>query len=90
MQIRPTSGIHSTNSVNLDAQNSTQNVSSSDAVPTDQLELSFEAQMMSVNTTGSTIRADRVAELKAQIASGQYETSERLDAAVSRMLDEIA
>jgi negative regulator of flagellin synthesis FlgM len=38
----------------------------------------------------SGIRSDRVAELRAQIASGQYETTERLNAAVERMLDELA
>ena len=39
-------------------------------------------------TTG--IRADRVAELRAEIASGEYETAEKLDSAVSRMLNAIA
>jgi negative regulator of flagellin synthesis FlgM len=58
-------------------------------VPVDSLEISAEAQMLS--TTGATdIRADRVADLRAQIASGEYETPEKLDAAVSRMFEEFA
>ena len=36
------------------------------------------------------IRADRVAELKAQIASGAYETDAKLNVALDRLLDEMA
>jgi len=36
------------------------------------------------------MRADRVAELRSAIASGVYESSEKLDLAVERLLDEIA
>ncbi len=35
------------------------------------------------------IRQDRVNSIRAQIASGTYETSGKLDTAVSRLLDEI-
>lgn len=45
--------------------------------------------MMSTAASGE-IRADRVADIRAQIASGQYDTAEKLDAAVSRMFDEFA
>ncbi len=43
-----------------------------------------------MSTTNGDIRADRVADIRAQIASGQYETSEKLNVAVSRMFDELA
>ena len=36
------------------------------------------------------IRAERVQDLRAAIASGAYETDERLNTAVERLLDEIA
>jgi negative regulator of flagellin synthesis FlgM len=36
------------------------------------------------------IRAERVQELRAAIAGGTYETDEKLDVAVERLLDEIA
>lgn len=87
MQIRPTSNLQSTNSVQFQSQSPTQNVAGADALPVDQLEISAEAQMLSASST--EIRADKVAELRTQIASGQYETSEKLDAAISRMLNEL-
>ena len=36
------------------------------------------------------IRSDRVAQLRAQIADGSYDTAEKLDLAMERLLDEIA
>jgi negative regulator of flagellin synthesis FlgM len=36
------------------------------------------------------IRADRVADIRSQIESGVYETSEKLDVAVGRLFDEFA
>jgi negative regulator of flagellin synthesis FlgM len=89
MQIRSTSNIQTSSAVNLQKQNSTNATQNANSVPVDSLEISAEAQMLS--TTGATdIRADRVADLRAQIASGEYETSEKLDAAVSRMFEEFA
>ena len=35
------------------------------------------------------VRQDRVARIRAQIANGTYETPEKLDIAISRLLDEI-
>jgi negative regulator of flagellin synthesis FlgM len=88
MQIRPTSNIQSSSAVNLQTQNTTRATNSANSVPDDQLDISAEAQMMSA--TNGEIRADRVADLRAQIASGQYETTEKLNVAVSRMFDELA
>lgn len=88
MQIRPTSNIQTSSAVNLQTQNTTQGTNSANAAPVDQLDISAEAQMMSA--ANSDIRADRVADLRAQIASGQYDTTEKLNAAVSRMFDELA
>ena len=88
MQIRPTSNIQTSSAVNLQTQNTTQGTQSANAAPVDQLDISAEAQMMSA--TNGEIRADRVADLRAQIASGQYDTTEKLNAAVSRMFDELA
>jgi negative regulator of flagellin synthesis FlgM len=88
MQIRPTSNIQTSSAVNLQTQNTTRGAESASSVPVDQLDISAEAQMMSA--TNGDIRADRVADIRAQIASGQYETSEKLNVAVSRMFDELA
>jgi negative regulator of flagellin synthesis FlgM len=90
MQIRPTSNIQTSPAVNLQTQNTTGAADSSQSLPVDQLELSSEAQMITSTATSSDIRADRVADLRAQIASGQYETAEKLESAVSRMFDQFA
>jgi len=66
------------------------------AGPVDQLDLSSAAGGAERLSGGSPIagsgeiRIDRVAELRRQIADGSYETSEKLDAALDRLLDEIA
>lgn len=61
------------------------------AAPIDQLDLSNSASRLgeSANlTSGSEIRVDRVADLRRQIASGNYDTPEKLDLALERMLDQ--
>jgi len=89
MQIRPTSNIQ-TSAVNLQTQNKTQSTTNTNSVPVDQVEISAEAQLMSTQAAGTEIRADRVADIRAQIAEGQYDTAEKMDIAMSRMFDEIA
>jgi negative regulator of flagellin synthesis FlgM len=89
MQIRSTSNLQTSSAVNLQKQNSANATQNNNSVPVDSLEISAEAQLLS--TSGATeIRADRVADLRAQIASGDYETPEKLEAAVGRMFDEFA
>lgn len=56
----------------------------------DQLDISHEADLISRVRELPDIRADRVAEIKAAIESGTYETQDKLDAAVDRLLDELA
>lgn len=55
----------------------------------DQLDISPEADMLSRLRGIPDIRADRVAELRAAIASGSYETEEKVGVALDRLLDEI-
>ncbi len=61
-------------------------------VPTDQLDLSPEAQALSegVGIDGQGIRAERVAAIRQAIAEGTYETPEKLSVAIDRMLDTFA
>jgi negative regulator of flagellin synthesis FlgM len=56
----------------------------------DHLDLSPEIEMVAQAHDLPEIREDRVAAIRAQIASGTYETPEKLDIALSRLLDEIA
>jgi negative regulator of flagellin synthesis FlgM len=66
------------------------------AGPVDQLDLTSSAS--GVNRLHGTsqvagngeIRIDRVAEIRRQIADGSYETAEKLDAALDRLLDQFA
>ena len=71
------------------------------AAPVDQLDLSSTSSASAasgVNRLASTspiagggeIRLDKVANLRREIASGNYETPEKLDAALDRMLDQFA
>jgi len=56
----------------------------------DQLDISPEADFVAQTHDLPAIREDRVAAIRAQIEAGTYETAEKLDAALSRLLDEIA
>ena len=55
----------------------------------DQLDISPEASFVSQARELPDIRADRVASLKAAIASGAYETDDKLNVALDRLFDEI-
>jgi len=56
----------------------------------DQLDISPEADFVAQARDLPEIREDRVAAIRAQIESGVYETADKLDVALSRLLDEIA
>lgn len=58
----------------------------------DTVELSGNSSVshaMKTLKAGGDFRADKVAAIKAQIASGTYETDEKLDTATDRLLDEM-
>ena len=57
---------------------------------TDQLDISREADIVSRARELPEIRAERVQEIRAAIEAGTYETPEKLDIAVGRLLDEIS
>ena len=56
----------------------------------DEVEISPEAGLVSQVRDLPDIRADRVAEIRAQIDTGMYETDEKLDIAIGRFLDEVS
>ncbi len=65
------------------------------AGPADQLDISpaAEAAIQAAETGAAEsgeIRSDLVARVRGEIASGTYETPEKLDAALDRLLDEIS
>lgn len=55
--------------------------------PVDQLEISETGQLLSNLSPRSAIRADRVAEIRQAIADGTYETREKIELTVDRLLD---
>lgn len=56
--------------------------------PADKLELSGATHLMGL-LKKNDIRADKVAQIKAQIDAGTYETPDKLDAATDRLLDDL-
>ena len=62
----------------------------SQAVATsDIVEISTAARLAAMVQELPDIRADLVAKVKAEIAAGTYETAERMDVAIDRLLDDI-
>jgi len=55
----------------------------------DELEISDAAQQVDKVRQLPEIRQDRVNEIRAKIAEGTYETEEKLEIALGRLLDEI-
>ena len=91
MQINGMAHVHGPQSINAPhrAQAPQRAEQSGYATGADQLDISNEADMVSRSRELPEMRADRVAELRAAIESGTYETPERLEVAVGRLLDEI-
>jgi negative regulator of flagellin synthesis FlgM len=56
----------------------------------DELDISAEADLVSRVRDLPDVRADRVAEIRSEIAAGVYETGDKLDLAVGRLLDELS
>lgn len=55
----------------------------------DELQISDAGQLVDQVRQLPEIRQDRVDQIRAEIAQGTYETDEKLDVALSRLLDEI-
>ncbi|MBX3426678.1 MAG: flagellar biosynthesis anti-sigma factor FlgM [Pirellulales bacterium] len=55
----------------------------------DEVQFSAAAEAAASAAEAGDVRADLVARVRAQIADGSYETPDKLDAALSRLLDEI-
>lgn len=90
MQINPVH-LHNAQPINAPhTQNAAQPAQQTSVAEVDQLDISREAQLVSEARELPGIRTERVAEIRSQIASGAYETDAKLDAALDRLLDEIA
>jgi len=54
---------------------------------TDQVEISDEAQLLNSLEASGEIRLDKVAEIRQKIQQGTYETAEKIEATVERLLE---
>lgn len=57
--------------------------------PTDEVEISAVGRLLEDASRTPGIREQRLAEIKAAIESGEYETPEKLEIALNRMIDQI-
>ena len=55
----------------------------------DEVHISAEAEMIGQMSEMQDVRQDRISSIRAAIADGTYETSDKLDRALDRLLDEI-
>ena len=90
MYIYGTAHVHSAQPVNAPHRlAATQAPSTSYAGGVDELDISPEADFVAQARDLPEIREDRVASIRAQIAAGTYETADKLEMALSGLLDEI-
>ena len=93
MQINGPAHLHGAQAINPPHHNTSASRASepqfSSLTQVDQLDISHEADLVSRVREMPAIRQDRVNELRAQIASGTYETDAKLNGALERLLDEI-
>lgn len=91
MYIQGSSYVHGAQPINAPhrAYNSQPSAPAASSRGADELDISPQADMASRVREMPDIRADKVANIKAQIANGTYETDEKLDIALSRLFDEI-
>jgi flagellar biosynthesis anti-sigma factor FlgM len=91
MQVYGTSYLHGPQSISAPhTERAPQAQPAYSASPSDELALSPEALLLDKVRDLPEIRADRVQQIRAQIAAGTYETADKLEGALSGLLDEIA
>ena len=94
MQIHGPAHLHGPQPVNPPHDAAAKSTAATSASPptvhaADQLDISEAAQAISQARDAAPIRLDRVADIRAQIADGTYDTADKLDLAVDRLLDEL-
>jgi negative regulator of flagellin synthesis FlgM len=92
MQIHGPSHIHGAQPIHgPSAARPAQPPSTANAAPTvDRLDISEAGQIAGQLSGVPDIRTERVADVRAAILNGTYETADKLSTAVERLLDEIA
>jgi negative regulator of flagellin synthesis FlgM len=89
MQIYGSHQIHGVHNPKSPHAPRTASPSSARVAPQDQVEISAAAEAAIEASEEGGIRADLVARVRQEIASGTYETPDKLDMALDRLLDQI-
>lgn len=90
MEVRNTGGVSGPDPIQPHRIQSNRYKAASEVGPrADRAEISEHAQFLSKLRAAPPMRTERIEELKALIASGKYETPERIAAAVENLLKEI-
>jgi hypothetical protein len=90
MQVYGTSYLHGAQSIGAPHTGRTHQTQPAQyTAQTDELALSPEALLLDQVRDLPEIRGDRVQQIRAQLAAGTYETGDKLNAALDRLLDEI-
>jgi len=91
MQIQGPAHVHGAQPVNAPHANNrpTPPSASGPASSADEVTISQEANMLARISETPEARQARVDQIRAQIAEGRYDTNEKLDVAVDRLLDEM-
>ena len=91
MQIQGPAHVHGAQPVNAPHANNrpTPPSASEPGSSADEVTISPEADLLARISEMPEIRQERVDQIRAQIAEGHYDTSEKLDVAVDRLLDEM-
>jgi flagellar biosynthesis anti-sigma factor FlgM len=93
MQINGPTHVHPAQGINAPHHNARASQSAaaqgSSLAQVDQLDISPEASFAAQAQDLPDVRQSRVAEIRAQIESGAYETDDKLEGALERLLDEI-
>ena len=92
MQIQGPAHVHGAQGINAphhNARASQPAAQSSSLAQVDQLDISPEASLAAQVHDLPEIRQDRVAEIRAQVEADSYETDDKLEGALDRLLDEI-
>lgn len=92
MQINGPSSIHGSHSVSgpHGIRRTEQKSSVDHLFGADQIDISQEAEFLSQVHGLPDVRTDRIEQIRAQLAEGTYETGDKLEIAVGRLLDELA
>ena len=93
MQIYGPSHVHGTQGVqgpHLNRINAPSQATSPSSAVSDQLDISPAAEAAMIQTVeNQDSRADRITQIRSEIAAGTYDTTERMAAAMDGLLDEV-